>query len=225
VDVTEYNLFPTRLLTIQFSDVDDLNEDLVRLFRSHAGLRDDFDMHPDSLNLLRLAEQHPSIAWLRALFLDGLARWLQAERVHGNLAVDVVLFSNQAARGEYTLVHNHNADVVGIYYVRTAGYDRPPVVIPDPEGEYDYFAAEDGVLVLHDPRFNANLAAVRGNDYARVYPRPGLMLLFPGYLWHSVTPHLGDFPRLALSANFTLRWQTASRAETCPVRVGSASGR
>jgi hypothetical protein len=46
------------------------------------------------------------------------------------------------------------------------------------------------------------------------------MLIFPGYLWHSVTPHLGDYRRLALSTNFRLRWQTPSHAESWPVSVG-----
>src|SRR5262249_8265810 len=148
--VTEYALFPTRLLTIQFPDVAELNAELDALFSSREEFRHQFDMHPDSLNLLRLAETTPALARVRELFPDGLGRWLQAERVAGPREVEMVLFSNCASKGEFTLVHNHNADVVGIYYVRTAQYDHPPLVLPDPEGEYDYFAAEDGTLVLHD---------------------------------------------------------------------------
>jgi hypothetical protein len=211
--ITEYALFPTRLLTIAFPDVEDLNRDLDHLFASRAEFREQFDMHPDSLNLLSLADTCPAIARLRGMFLDGLRHWLRAEQVMGAREVEMVLFSNYAGKGDFTLVHNHNADVVGIYYVRTAQYDRPVVVLPNPEGEYDYFAAEDGTLVLHDPRFNANLAAVRVHDYVRVYPRPGLMMLFPGYVWHSVTPHLGDFHRLALSVNFRLRWEETAPAQ------------
>jgi hypothetical protein len=60
---------------------------------------------------------------------------------------------------------------------------------------------------------------VRVGDYARVYPRPGLMLLFPGYLWHSVTPHLGDFLRLAISVNFRLRWNEPTPAECVSLAV------
>ena len=74
--------------------------------------------------------------------------------------------------------------------------------------------------MLHDPRFNANLAAVQVSDYVKVFPRPGLLLVFPGYLWHSVTPHLGDFHRLAISGNFHIRWDSASRAESWPVKIG-----
>jgi hypothetical protein len=217
--LVEYSLFPTRLMTIQFDDVTAMNRALYELFTTRADFRDGFDMHPDAFNLLALADQVPAIARLRGMFLDGLAAWLRAEQVTGDFDVDVVLFSNFAETGDVTLVHNHNADVVGIYYVRTAQHDGPVVKLPDADGPGDYFTAEDGVLVLHDPRFNANLAAVRVSDYAKVFPRPGLMLLFPGYLWHSVTPHLGEFHRLAISANFRLRWPEASRAQTWPVRV------
>jgi hypothetical protein len=218
MQMTEHALFPTRLLTIQFPDATPLNDEIERLFAAEE-FRGDFDMHPDSLNLLSLAGRCPAIARLRSMFLDGLRAWLRGERVFGDFDAEVVLFSNYAARGDFTLVHNHNADVAGIYYVRTADYGREPLALPDPDGEYDYFAAEDGVLVLHDPRFNANLGSLRSADYAKVYPRPGLMLLFPGYLWHSVTPHLGEFKRLAISANFRLRYREPSNAEICPVRV------
>jgi hypothetical protein len=217
MQLSEYSLFPTRLLTIQFAQVEALNEEIYSLFTRHDEFREGFDMHPDSFNLLHLAKQHPCIDRLREMFLAGLRQWLSSERIHGELTADVVLFSNLAARGEFTLVHNHNADVVGIYYVHTPPHDRPVVAVPDPQGEYDYFVAEDGVLILHDPRFNANLVAARGSDYARVFPRPGLMLLFPGYLWHSVTPHLGQDRRLAISANFRLRWPGTDNAESWPV--------
>jgi hypothetical protein len=219
--VAEYALFPTRLLAIQFPDVDRLNDEVEQLFLTRREFQDDFDMHPDALNLLALADQEPAVARLRGLFLDGLKQWLRAEGFHGECSTKVVLFSNLAARGEFTLVHNHNADVVAVYYVRTPEHDRPAVVLPDPDGPYDYFAQEDGVLVLHDPRFNANLALGRGGDYARVYPRPGLMVLFPGYLWHSVTPLRGERRRLAISANFRLDWGQKSNAQTWAVRVGA----
>jgi hypothetical protein len=219
MEIAEYALFPTRLLTVQFADVDGLHAELAQFFAEREEFRADFDMHPDALNLLSLADAHPAIARLREMFLAGLAHWLRAEQVHGEITTEMVLFSNYAARGDFTLVHNHNADVVGIYYVRTSEAVRGPVVLPDPDGEYDYFAAEDGVLVLHDPRFNANLAAVRVSDYAKAYPRPGLMLLFPGYVWHSVLPHAGEQRRLAISANFRLRWPSKANAEVWPVRV------
>jgi hypothetical protein len=215
--VAEYALFPTRLLTIQLPDVAGLNRDLAALFATRQEFHDDFNMHPDAQNLLRLADTCPALAQLRRLFLEGLRRWLGAEGIEGCLGAEVVLFSNYSTRGDFTLVHNHNADVVGVYYVRTAEYDRPAVFVPGPDSTDDYFAAEDGALMLHDPRFNANLAAVGVRDYVKVFPRPGLLVLFPGYLWHSVTPHASEGRRLAISANFRLRWNGQANAEFCPL--------
>ena len=137
------------------------------------------------------------------MFITGVKHWLKAEGIAGAEGIDLLLFSNRMGPGESTIVHNHPADLIGIYYARTANSDRQPI---DPADGGDYFDAGDGVLVLHDPRFNANLTAVSNRDHIKVIPRPGLMLIFPAYVWHSVTPHRGDFHRLAFSMNFTLRW-------------------
>jgi hypothetical protein len=220
MQVTEYNLFPTRLVAVQF-DAADLNAELEAFFASRAEFQAGFDMHPDSFNLLDLAPDCPAVERLGDMFQQGLRQWLRAERVRGDVRVETVLFSNYAAAGDFTMPHNHNADVVAVYYVRTGDYGRPAVEMPDPDAEYDYFTPPAGVLVLHDPRFNANLAAVQSDDHAKVFPRPGLLVVFPGYLWHTVTPHHGDFRRLAISANFRLRWeQGARRPRTWTLRVG-----
>lgn len=211
MDVTHHTLFPTRLLATQFPDVADLNADLCDLFHTRSEFNAGFNMHPDALNLLRLADSTPAIGRLREMFVEGVRQWLAAEGVPPPAGVDLVLFSNYAATGEHTPVHNHNADLVGIYYARTAAHDRPPVGPPAPAD--DYFDADDGVLILHDPRFNANLVGLGHRDHVKVYPRPGLMLVFPAYVWHSVTPHLGDFRRLAFSMNVTLRWPPSAVAE------------
>lgn len=210
--VSNYDLFPTRLVAIQHDGVADLNGALGELFDGPAAFAAGFNMHPDAMNLLELADAVPAIARLRDLFVDGVKRWLQLEGARDATGADLVMFSNYAARGEMTLVHNHNADLVGIYYARTADHDGDPVQSSDPDD--DYFEAGDGDLILHDPRFNANLAGTGHRDYLKVRPKPGLMLIFPGYLWHSVTPHLGSFRRLSLSVNATLRRPTDRRPTT-----------
>ncbi len=211
--VESFALFPTRLLSIQFDGTAPMDDAIAAFLAEQNGAG--FNMHPDSLNLLRMADRCPAIAQAAGLFRRGLDAWLGAEGVTGPTGADVVLFSSYSERGEFTLVHNHNADVVAVYYAKVPDHCRPPILLPSPEDEY--FAAEDGALILHDPRFNANLAAVATRDYVKVFPRPGLMVLFPGYLWHSVTPHLGDKPRLALSANFRLHWGGADNSVRWPL--------
>ncbi|MBI1348638.1 hypothetical protein GC163_20390 [bacterium] len=203
MEVMDYALFPTRVVTIQFQDTEPLNAELCDLLERRPELDDRFNMHPEALNLLRLADTVPAIEQLSSMFINGAKRWLEAEGIAGLEGIDLLLFSNRMGRGDFTIVHNHPADLIGIYYARTAVSHRPPIHPNDGE---DYFEAGDGVLVLHDPRFNANLTAVCPRDHVRVFPHPGLMLIFPAYVWHSVTPHRGEFHRLAFSMNFTLRW-------------------
>ena len=203
MEVTDYAFFPTRVVTIQFPDTEPLNAELCDLLERRPELDDRFNMHPDALNLLRLADTVPAIEQLRSMFIKGVKHWLDTEGIAGPEGLDLLLFSNRSSRGESTIVHNHNTDLIGIYYARTADSDRPPIHPADGE---DYFEAGDGVLVLHDPRFNANLTTVCPRDHIKVIPRPGLMLIFPAYVWHSVTPHRGEFHRLSFAMNFTLRW-------------------
>lgn len=203
MEVTDYAFFPTRVVTIQFPDTGSLNAELCDLFERRPDLDDRSNTHPDALNLLRLADTVPAIEQLRSMFITGVKHWLEAERIAPPEGIDLLLFSNRMGRGESTIAHNHRSDLIGIYYARTAVSSRQPI---SPAESDDYFEAGDGVLVLHDPRFNANLTSVCSRDHIKVYPRSGLMLIFPAYLWHSVTPHRGEFHRLSLAMNFTLRW-------------------
>lgn len=38
-------------------------------------------------------------------------------------------------------------------------------------------------------------------DYAEFIPSPGTLLLFPGWLSHSVAPHFGIEPRISFASN------------------------
>lgn len=203
-EVTELALFPTRFLALQFSGVEQLNEDIYRLFATHPDFQiDDFNKRSNYVDLLDLAETHPCIARVRDLFHDGLKRWMQAEKIEGDFLVDTFLFPNYARRHEFTIAHNHGADVVGVYYVKTA--EQPAPLFKSAHDDFsDYWSQDNGVLLLHDPRFNANLVSLTHEDYLKVYPRAGLMVIFPAYVWHSVTPHRDAFRRLSIAANFSI---------------------
>jgi Putative 2OG-Fe(II) oxygenase len=207
MEVTNYAFFPTRVVTIQFPDSGPLNAELCDLLERRPELDDRLNIHPDAQNLVRLADTVPAIEQLRSMFITGVKHWLATEGISGAEGIDLLLFSNRMVRGESTIVHNHQADLIGVYYARTADLNRPPIQPADGE---DYFEPGDGVLLLHDPRFNANLTSVCPRDHVKVFPRPGLMLIFPAYVWHSVTPHRGEFHRLSFAMNFTLRWSAGS---------------
>jgi hypothetical protein len=203
MDVRDYTFFATRVLVIQFEGNESLNAALCDLLERRPELDDRSNVQREAQNLVRLAEAEPAIEQLRSQFITGVKEWLKTEGMAEPEGIDLLLFSNRMGRGEATTVHNHHADLIGIYYARTALSDRQPIELNDGE---DYFEAGDGVLILHDPRFNANLTSVCSHDHVKVVPRPGLMLIFPAYVWHSVTPHCGDFHRLSFAMNYTLRY-------------------
>jgi hypothetical protein len=206
-EVTELSLFPTKFLSLQFSGVEQLNREVYELFATHPDFQiDDFNKRANYVDLLGLTDAHPCLARVRDMFLDGLKRWLLSEKVEGDFLVDTFLFPNYARRHEFTIAHNHGADVVGVYYVKTADESGPLFKFAD-EDFSDYWSQDNGVLLLHDPRFNANLVSLTHDDYLKVYPRPGLMVIFPAYVWHSVTPHRDDFRRLSIAANFRVEFK------------------
>ena len=166
----------------------------------------------DSLNLADLSGEVPAFADLKDLFLSALADYCRDVGFSGAYDLSMQMFPNVAPKGHYVPSHNHVAHVAAVYYVQTPAFAGRPVI--DARAPIsDYWRPEEGVLILHDPRFNASLMGA-WQHFARVYPRPGLLILFPAFLWHEVTPHFSDAPRLSVAANFTLRPKGDAPVET-----------
>ena len=69
-----------------------------------------------------------------------------------------------------------------------------------------------GVLEFLDPRGGAEAVTAPGDPYGepfRVHPQPGLLVIFPSWLYHWVHPYRGQTPRVAISFNAT---RTPARA-------------
>jgi hypothetical protein len=68
-----------------------------------------------------------------------------------------------------------------------------------------YYAMDDGILVLHDPRLDASLdkRGLATRDHYRIYPRTNRLVVHPAWLRHSVTPSSG-YERLAVTCTVTV---------------------
>jgi uncharacterized protein (TIGR02466 family) len=98
--------------------------------------------------------------------------------------------------GHYHRLHNHpNSAWSGVYYVAAGQADS---------------ASLSGVLELYDPRPFTEIVDVPGSPYGQrvlVRPQDGLMVLFPGWLYHFVHPYQADGERISIA--FNAAWQPA----------------
>ncbi len=101
----------------------------------------------------------------------------------------VSAWANVSRRGNYHRMHNHPSSAwSGCYYVTSNS--RP-----------DSLA---GVLEFYDPRPFTEMVATPGNPYGQrmlIRPSPGLMVLFPSWLYHFVHPCDADNPRISIAFN------------------------
>ena len=110
----------------------------------------------------------------------------------------VAAWANVNRRGDFNNIHHHNdsgrAFWSGVYYV-AAG---------------DETNSAGGFLVFRNPSANGQIAKLtRAPESVRKYfsselvikPVSGLLLLFPSWLEHWVTPHCAEVPRISVAFN------------------------
>jgi uncharacterized protein (TIGR02466 family) len=100
-------------------------------------------------------------------------------------------WANVSAGGHFNMPHVHGGTFwSAVYYVAVG------------EGQ-------GGELVLHDPRMPAlqmhapgvRFRGLGAEGEVAITPRPGLMVLFPGWLAHSVEPWQGSGQRISIAMN------------------------
>ena len=209
-EVQNHIVFPTRVTTLSWPDTEEMNAELLNIFDSNEMYQgEDYLESSDSSNLLDMSDTVPAIAKLRDLFFQGLRYWMKAEGIAGKYTAKLLMFPVYSLPGQFVPAHNHLAHVSAVYYVRTHDFtDREIVEYGDAK---EYFKSDGGVLLLHDPRFNASLVDLTERDSVKIFPRPGLMVIMPGYLWHSGTPNYSDFNRLAIVGDFLLEERSRHR--------------
>ncbi|HEY0185288.1 MAG TPA: TIGR02466 family protein [Rhodopila sp.] len=98
-------------------------------------------------------------------------------------------WANVNRKGDFNNMHTHpGATWSGVYYVD--------------DGESGA-GAEGTAIELADPspaRTNVFFPALSSSNFV-LRPEPGLMILFPSYVPHTVPPHRGDRPRISIAFN------------------------
>jgi uncharacterized protein (TIGR02466 family) len=139
----------------------------------------------------------PEAAVLRGWILEAVnhmaAAVAEGKEVRGRLGL--IAWANIARAGHYHRIHNHPSSAwSGVYYVAVGG-DAPGQPL-------------SGVLEFCDPRPFTEMVPAPGDPYGKrvvFRPEPGMMLLFPSWLYHFVNPYHGPGERISIS--FNARWQ------------------
>jgi len=85
-------------------------------------------------------------------------------------------------RGEYAQIHNHGySDISGVYY-HSVG-------------------SKAGNIFFENPNLAAHGWWVMPPDRVEYVPKPGMIILFPGYLYHGVQTNDSDDTRVSISFN------------------------
>lgn len=135
--------------------------------------------------------------WIRDAVLEITKFLYGAEHPMVPIALDGSGWANIVRRGGYHKMHNHaGATWSGVYYAST-GEENDPAIPPD-----------SGTIEFLDPRMAPALVPLPGPPTSKdlmMKPVPGLMLVFPGWLYHAVNLHSGDSERISVAFNVTLR--------------------
>lgn len=184
------DLFPVHVKVFDFDDAPELNRGLLEAARTDPELRSSIS------GKSVLARTDPWVAPLRHRFDQAIAAYL-ADVFPGRkdgFDLESYVFFNYTDGSAFTAVHDHlvEADLVAIYYA----------LAPVTEERHDtsYYAMDEGILVLHDPRADARVdrRGLASRDHYRIYPRTNRLVVHPAGIRHSVTPSRG-YERLAVT--------------------------
>ena len=199
--------FPTLIGKFQFPNVEGLNQRLLQqlLAREQSEATHDYanvgSWHSES-NLLEWGT--PEVGMLRTWISEALNRMVSATgqlpEVQGRSPAPrgsfrVSAWGNISRAGNYHRMHNHPGCAwSGCYYVTGVPGNT----------------SLDGVLEFYDPRPFTEMVETPGSPYGQrmlVRPSPGLMVLFPSWLYHFVHPCAHESLRVSIA--FNASWHPA----------------
>lgn len=144
-------------------------------------------------NLLRVDD--PAITALAGWIseaVEALSSAVQADFAPHRDAVVAEAWGNIYHDGDFQLPHIHHGAIwSGVYYVTAGGPSRRP--------------GTGGDLELIDPRPVAGTGDGAPGHLCQIAPRAGLMIAFPSWLPHAVTPNVSSSVRISIAFNVGLQ--------------------
>lgn len=212
-------IFGVPLLSILWPDVGDLNRRLSQLIlgkeRCERGTQhSNVGGWQSDCNLDTWS--NPAVTSLLEMINQGVAQLStqiseESQSCGGVPGWSVCAWANVNRRGNFNVVHHHNgsgrAFWAGVYYVEVGRYT----------------SSQGGALVLRSTSADAQIANLtrapeslrkRFKHEVTIQPVPGLLLIFPSWLEHWVTPHSSEEPRVSVAFNILLQVPQPESCET-----------
>lgn len=190
-------LFATPVLSHFWANGSELNGPLRESILDHAGAHPGANLtsvggwHSDPGMLEFCADAGRELIRHMSEMVEEATRRLFADFSRPARPVNWILsaWANVNRQGDFNQMHTHpGATWSGVYFV-----DHGEATL----------AAEGTALRLSDPnpaRTNIFFPELSASDVL-FKPEPGLMVVFPSYVPHSVLPHRGDRPRISIAFN------------------------
>ncbi len=191
-------LYPT---PIYYSQLE--NEELINGEVTSAIREIDFDSNPDWHSPHKLSDPSfeenllvdRSMTNLMGQIKTSIGNYLNEVQFHrspnyGDAAEFAITSSwfSKYDRGEYAPLHSHaHHEIAGVYYHE----------VNDTQGEF--------YMECPTPQLTSSFVFNHLSFSTRINPRPGLLILFPGYLYHGVYANNTDDARISLSFNVSFQ--------------------
>lgn len=135
---------------------------------------------------------NPHAPRLEQMFLEGIRAALSTiadgAEFNGQAAIDA--WANVNERGDWNHGHIHpHSPWSGVYYVATD-------VGQGAGGELRFTDPRTAALMLNHP-----LNPFHATNNVRLRPQPGMMVVFPSFLYHAVDVYHGAEPRISIAMN------------------------
>ena len=175
------------------------NTGIAAAMKAHPNLSSDWDPRTRAIRggaiVPRLFEsRHPALAAFERRLrqaIDGYIAGLPDDPDHPYLsrkpsAYQIDIWGNFLGPGDHQSAHIHNRGwMSGVYYVS----------VPDHDAEADPRA---GWIEFNRPGYGIPcLGGARGVEAMR--PEPGMVILFPSYVWHGTIPFTGTGERISIA--------------------------
>jgi uncharacterized protein (TIGR02466 family) len=199
-------LFPTPIYINEIGNIDEVQKELLSILeKEHQNFKKNssvaWDKNAGTYTggfdyYVSVLEQHKPSIFLKELEKSILSFFhdLQFDIVQDNS--EIIIEESWFARtqkNEYHHQHAHKTELAGIYYLKTNGKDGN-------------IAFHSDTRILQTSRIFRNPETLP--HALALTPQIGMLLLFPGWLEHSVTSNQTDEERISLSFNLSLRKKT-----------------